>query len=127
MAKRKGKHPSDSLTGTFIREVKNAGFYPDGNGLYLRVDRRGSKRWILRTVVGGERRDIGLGSFSSVSLVEARVKARVLRTIARRGEDPFEARGQIALAKRPEVLRAVKAADQGLRAVGLDTDLLFPS
>ena len=50
--------------------------YGDGNGLYLRVDRSGATRWILRTMVQGKRRDLGLGSLSLTSLAEARVKAR---------------------------------------------------
>jgi hypothetical protein len=124
VAKRKGRHPSDALTGPFVHWVKVVGLYADGNGLYLRVDPTGAKRWILRTVVQGKRRDIGLGGFSSVSLVEARVKARVLRTIARRGEDPFDARNQIAWSTRPEILQAIDAAIERLKAVGVDPGFL---
>ena len=97
MAKRKGRHPSEALTGPFVHEVKAVGFYADGNCLYLRVDRSGSKRWILRTVVRGKRRDIGLGGFSSVSLIDARAKARCPPSrIARQNGDPFDARGRVA-------------------------------
>ena len=124
MAKRKGRHPSEALTGPFVHEVKAVGFYADGNCLYLRVDRTGSKRWILRTVVRGERRDIGLGSFSSVSLIEARLKARVLRKIAREGGDPFEARGNVAWSSRPEISQAIEAAIEHLKAAGLDPSFL---
>ena len=124
VAKRKGRHPSEALTGPFVHEVKAVGFYADGNCLYLRVDCSGSKRWILRTVVHGERRDIGLGGFSSVSLIEARVKAKVLRRIARQNGDPFDARGRIAWASRPEVSQAIDAAIEHLKAAGLDPGLL---
>ena len=124
MAKRKGRHPSEALTGAFVHEVKAVGFYADGNGLYLRVDRSGSKRWILRTVVRGERRDLGLGSFSSVSLIEARAKAKVLRRIARQNGDPFDARERIAWASRPEVSQAIDAAIESLKAAGLNPGLL---
>jgi hypothetical protein len=99
--KRRGRHPSEALTGQFVDTVKAVGFYADGNGLYLRVDPRGSKRWILRTVVSGKRRDLGLGGLSSVSLLEARVKARALRKIAREGGDPLTARGEYAWASHP--------------------------
>jgi integrase len=47
---------------------------------------------VLRTVVRGKRRDIGLGGASWVSLAEAREKARALRKIAREGGDPPAAR-----------------------------------
>jgi hypothetical protein len=74
VGKRKGRHPSEALTGDFVYGVGITGFYADGNGLYLRIDGSGCKRWILRTVVRGKRRDMGLGSCSKVSLVEARVR-----------------------------------------------------
>ena len=60
----------------------------DGDGLYLRVGPTGAKSWILRTVVFGHRRELGIGSTKLVSLAEAREKARVLRKVAREGGDP---------------------------------------
>ncbi len=59
VGKRTGRHPSRALSGTFVHEVRIPGLYPDGDCLYLRVDGSGSKRWILRTVVQGKRRDMG--------------------------------------------------------------------
>ena len=93
--KRKGLHPMEALTGHFVHTVQEFGTYADGNGLYLRVDASGSKRWILRTMVQGKRRDIGLGGFSCTSLAEARARARILRKIAREGGDPLLARAQV--------------------------------
>lgn len=61
----------------------------DGNALYLVVDPSGAKRWLLRTVVHGKRRDIGLGGLSVVSLAEAREEATRLRGIARKNLDPL--------------------------------------
>ena len=87
--KARGRHPSEALTGDFIRSVQAPGFYADGNGLYLRVDASGTKRWVLRTTVQNRRRDIGLGGFSYTSLVEARARARILRKIAWEGGDPL--------------------------------------
>src|SRR5215217_1583153 len=92
VGKRKGRHPSEALTGDFVHAPQKVGFYADGNALYLRVDSAGCKRWILRTVVQRKRRDIGLGSFTHVSLVEARARAQALRKIAREGGDPFAVR-----------------------------------
>lgn len=71
-----------------VDTVKDAGFYGDGEGLYLSVKPTGSKSWILRTMVLGRRRDIGVGSAALVSLSEAREKAREMRKIAREGGDP---------------------------------------
>ncbi|MBT7613266.1 MAG: DUF4102 domain-containing protein, partial [Rhodospirillaceae bacterium] len=78
-----GRHPVDALSAVKVRNAKEPGRFADGNGLYLVVDPSGAKRWILRTVVRGKRRDIGLGSTQLVSLSEARDKARDMRKMAR--------------------------------------------
>ena len=77
-----------------IDALKDPGFYGDGEGLYLAVKPSGSKSWILRTMVQGKRRDLGVGPASLVSLAEARDKAREWRKIARDGGDPFASRNQ---------------------------------
>lgn len=69
-----------------------AGLHGDGNGLYLSVKESGGRSWILRTVVRGHRRDIGLGSLSTTSLAEAREDGAKLRGKARKGEDILEKR-----------------------------------
>jgi hypothetical protein len=83
MGKRKGRGPSEALTRQFVHGVQaSPGFYADGNSLYLGVDVSGAKRWVLRTVVQGRRRDIGLGGFSCTSLAEARAGRRPFRIVA---------------------------------------------
>ena len=77
-----------------IDALKDPGFYGDGEGLYLSVKPSGSKSWILRTMVQGKRRDLGVGPASLVSLAEARDKAREWRKVARDGGDPFASRNQ---------------------------------
>src|SRR5215213_8217384 len=122
LGKRKGRHPVEALTGDFVHAPQQVGFYADGQGLYLRVDEMGCKRWILRTVVQGKRRDIGLGSFKRVSLLEARVRARTLRRIARQGGDPLAVREQVCGARYPEVTQAVNEALALLRDAGVAVD-----
>jgi len=90
--KRTGKHPDKVLTAVRINALKQAGRYADGNGLYVVVDPSGAKRWILRTMVQGRRRDIGLGSLRLVSLGEAREAARTHRKLARDGGNPLAER-----------------------------------
>lgn len=90
--KRTGKHPDKALTPVRINALKVAGRYADGNGLYLVVDPSGARRWILRTMVQGRRRDIGLGSLRLVSLGEAREAARTHRKLARDGGNPLAER-----------------------------------
>jgi hypothetical protein len=89
-----GRHPHNRLTALAVRNLQTPGRYCDGNGLYLLVDDAGAKRWVLRTVVAGRQRDIGLGSVRLVALAEARVEAGRLRKIARDGGDPVTVRRQ---------------------------------
>lgn len=76
------------LNARKVETVKEPGMYGDGEGLYLRVGPTGAKSWILRTVVHGHRKELGLGASSLVPLAEAREKARQYRKIAREGGDP---------------------------------------
>jgi integrase len=66
------------------------------NGLLLQVSRGKSRQlrrsWILRTMVGARRRDIGLGSYPTVTLGIARDRAREAREQIRAGIDPIEER-----------------------------------
>ena len=92
-----GRHRERVLTALKVKAVGEPGRHADGNGLYLVVEPSGAKRWILRTVVQGRRRDIGLGGAGLVSLAEARDRAFVLRKVARAGGDPVaeKARGRV--------------------------------
>jgi integrase len=88
----KGRHPSNALSPAKVRAVSEPGRYADGNGLYLVVDPGGAKRWLLRTVIKGRRRDLGLGSLRLVSLGAAREQAAAMRATARKGGDPQQER-----------------------------------
>ena len=61
-------------------------------GLYMQVTPTGGKTWVLRAKVGDKRRDIGLGGFPTVTLAQARDKAREVRDQIGRGIDPVEER-----------------------------------
>jgi integrase len=90
--KERRKHPANALTPTAVRQLKKPGRHADGNGLYLEIDRSGARRWILRIVVHGRRRDIGLGGARNVSLGDARTVAAHMRRLAREGGDPVAER-----------------------------------
>lgn len=90
--KRLGGHPHKALSTVRVNSLNVPGRYADGNGLYLVVDPSGAKRWVLRTVIHGRRRDLGLGGLRLVSLAEAREKALTYRKIAREGGNPLEVR-----------------------------------
>jgi hypothetical protein len=83
------KHPINKLTALTVKKLNNSGRYADGNNLYLEIDKSGARRWILRLIIRGRRRDMGLGGISTVSLEEARELAYQYRKIARSGGDPI--------------------------------------
>lgn len=90
----KGSHRDKRLTAATVRSLTAPGFYPDGQGLYLKIDNGGAKRWIQRLVIQGKRRDIGLGSASVKGLADAREEALTNRKLARSGGDPLAAKRQ---------------------------------
>lgn len=59
-------------------------------GLALQVVSSGARTWILRMLVAGRRRDMGLGGFPAVTLAQAREAARAARAKVRDGIDPIE-------------------------------------
>jgi integrase len=63
------------------------GSYSDGRGLLLKVD-KGSARWVLRIMIGGKRRDLGLGSVQHVGLADARERAAAKVKEVRAGKEP---------------------------------------
>jgi len=68
------------LTAVAVKaSLANPGTYQDGDGLVLRVDRRGGAYWFLRLQRDSKRQDIGLGSAKLLTLAEARQKAVGLR------------------------------------------------
>ena len=68
------------LTAVAVKAaMANPGTYQDGDGLVLRVDKRGGAYWVLRLQRDGKRQDIGLGSAKQMTLAEARQKATILR------------------------------------------------
>jgi len=84
-------HPHKRLSDRSVR-AKRPGLYADGGSLYLQVAPGGSRSWILRTLVHGKRREIGMGGYPTVSLNEARDLAHKYRKIARAGGDPVAER-----------------------------------
>ena len=87
--KPKGKHLEKRLSPAFVRKATKPGRYYDGNGLFLKVDPSGAKRWGQRLVIHGRQRTLGLGGCALVSLAEAREAALGNRKIARAGGDPL--------------------------------------
>ena len=86
--KPRGRHPHKRLSAPFVRSAP-PGRHCDGNGLYLYVQKTGTRSWIQRLVIRGRKRELGLGSVQLVSLAEAREQALANRKLAREGGDPL--------------------------------------
>ena len=56
-----------------------AGKHADGQGLWLFKSRKEAGKWILRLVISGKRREMGLGRWPDVSIGEARRRAEDAR------------------------------------------------
>ena len=80
------------LSATAVRNLKEPGKYYDLHGLFLRIERTGSRRWVQRVSVAGRQREIGLGSADLVTLAEARELAVSNKKLARAGGDPLAAK-----------------------------------
>lgn len=108
-----------------LSRAMRPGMHADGGGLYLQVTPAGTKSWIYRYWVAarhsdsgeplrdpatgkaiGKSREMGLGSYTIVSLEAARNRALECRQLRQRGVDPTEARED---AKRRAVLERAKA------------------
>ncbi|MCY4659088.1 MAG: Arm DNA-binding domain-containing protein [Acidobacteria bacterium] len=92
--KPRGRHPHNRLAAAFVRSAP-VGRHADGNGLYLYVQRTGTRSWIQRLVIRGRKHELGLGSVQLVSLAEAREQALANRKLARAGGDPLADRRRL--------------------------------
>ncbi|KQP80636.1 integrase [Methylobacterium sp. Leaf117] len=80
------------LSALSASRARVAGMYGDGGGLWLQVSGAGAKSWIFRFTLNGRSREMGLGSFSTFTLAEAREKALACRKLCAEGIDPIQAR-----------------------------------
>ena len=84
------------------RLAKKPGWHCDGGGLYLRVAPPSAASWVLRYMIDGRARTMGLGPFPDIDLKEARLRAHEARKLKIDGRDPIEARREAKAAKRIE-------------------------
>ena len=92
------------LTALEVSRLKEAGHHAVGGvaGLYLYVLDTGARSWVLRIMVGGKRRHMGLGGFPDVPLALAKEKARKAREKIAEGIDPITERSALASSLRSQ-------------------------
>ena len=79
------------LSAAFVKAAP-VGKHNDGSGLWLYKRHDGGSQWILRVVVNGRRREMGLGGYPAVRLKDARELAALWRQQAKLGNDPIKLR-----------------------------------
>jgi integrase len=122
--------PTGKLKALNVARAKKPGMYGDGGGLYLQVTGAGAKSWVYRywvperdpatgelvrdpatKKVRGTSREMGLGSFTVVTLDEAREAAAEVRRLRHQGIDPIEARREAKQTAALEKAKALKFRD----------------
>jgi integrase len=92
-------------------------------GLLLQVSRGQSgqlrRSWVLRTVIGARRPDIGLGSYPSVTAGIARDRAREVKEMIARGIDPLAERRKLRTELIASQATAITFADAAAKVTAM--------
>jgi len=97
----------EKLTPEFVSTVDRPGMYPDGLGLYLQVSKWQTKSWLFRYSQNYRLRSLGLGACHTITLTEARKRAKQARQQLLDGLDPIDTKHekrQTALAARARMM-----------------------
>jgi integrase len=86
-----------------LAKAKEEGVVGDGHGLYL----KDGASWVLRFMLQGRARRMGLGPLHTVSLAEARLRAREARQVLLEGKDPLNMKRDYITASRLESARVL--------------------
>jgi integrase len=98
------------LTALDVKRAKRRGLYADGGQLYLQVHSDGNRSWIFRYGAQGQRHH-GLGAVHTVTLAEAREKARERRKLLLEGVDPIAAKKARKAAAQLEAAKSITFAE----------------
>jgi integrase len=80
------------LTVMRVARERAPGIYHDGGGLYLQIASQNARSWVLRYMLDGKAREMGLGPVSLIGLQEARARGVEARRLLLDGIDPIDHR-----------------------------------
>ena len=112
----KGQSVGGKLTAVRVKKLVKPGRYTDGDGLHLHVRDAKHRAWVLRYMLRGRVRDMGLGPYPEVSIAQAREKAAAAHKLLREGQDPLQARRAETAAQAIASGRTFRAAAEELLA-----------
>jgi integrase len=95
------------LTSKRVEKLRTPGRFADGHGLYLQVLSETNRSWIFRYEVAGREYAMGLGPLHTISLKEAREKARVARQQLLDGVNPLTAKRERRAAEKVAALKTL--------------------
>jgi integrase len=95
------------LSTVRVREATKRGLHGDGGGLFLQISKSGARSWVFRFKETGRLRVMGLGPAHTISLAEARERARQCRVARLDGIDPIEQRRAARAGARLDKAKAV--------------------
>jgi integrase len=109
------------LTGADLRR-KTPGLFADGEGLWLQVSvaadgKRINRSWVFRYTRAARAREMGLGSLHTISLTEARERARKCRQQLLDGIDPLNQRQSERAAQAREEAKSVTFEEAARRYI----------
>jgi integrase len=111
----------NKLNVKLIAATTEPGWYGDGGGLWLRITKDGSRRWVLVSIKGGKRKEMGLGAAADVTLAKARAAAAEARAAIDEGRDPIAERAAklapLPVEAKPDVVTFGDFADDYLDSV----------
>jgi integrase len=107
------------LTALQVKAISEPVRHGVGDGLYLNVAPSGSKSWVQRIVIEDRRRDIGLGSFPTVSIAQARGMATSNRSAIAEGRNPLAEKRETKAASRRSVPSVPTFAQAALQVIEL--------
>lgn len=95
------------------RLINRPGFHSVGGvtGLALNVKKSGAASWILRVKIGDKRKDIGMGSYPTVTLETARERARDAIELIAESKDPLVEKREARQRLRDEQAKQVTFRD----------------
>src|SRR5262245_39081149 len=105
-----------TLKVTKLVKAREKGFVSDGHGLYL----KDGGSWVLRYMVHGTARWLGLGPIHCVSLADARVRARQARQLIIDGKDPITMKREAVLETARETARTITFKEAALQFLATD-------